>query len=294
MPMGIDVVELRFADAAALERHWNEHLCRGGAWVEGELLAADRPCELVLIGPGGDRMVLVARVVLPTAAGSGLALDGFGPELRARLEAFVAAAAADDDEAAAGDAEAGEPFDATADAHTAGAPTDGDLDGGPDDGADDAPDGDDAADPGSDGDLDAPHHRAPPRNLHERLRNLSPAEQHKIARGGEPHERMVLERIYGKAVWDPLLRNPRLTHPEVARIARMGALPRPLVELIVGNGSWLQSGEVRRALLANPRLGTDQILRVLRLLPKHELKLVPSQTAYPSAVRDAARRLLRG
>ena len=73
----------------------------------------------------------------------------------------------------------------------------------------------------------------------------------------------------------------------------MGALPRPLVELIVGNGSWLQNAEVRRALLANPRLGTDQILRVLRVLPKHELKLVPAQTAYPTAVRDAARRMLR-
>ena len=35
------------------------------------------------------------------------------------------------------------------------------------------------------------------------------------------------------------------------------------------------------------------IPRFLRQLPRHELKLVPTQIAYPAAVREAARRLLR-
>jgi hypothetical protein len=94
-------------------------------------------------------------------------------------------------------------------------------------------------------------------------------------------------------VWEGLLRNPRLTGPEVARIARMGSLPRPLMEIIVGNGGWLQIPEVRRALLSNPRLATDHIMRILRMLPKHELKLAAQQTAYPLAVRDVAKKLLK-
>ena len=130
-------------------------------------------------------------------------------------------------------------------------------------------------------------------NMHERLRGLTLAQQIKIAHHGEVSERIVLERMYGKNVWEALLRNPRLTGPEVARIARMGALPRPLVEIIVGNGAWLQIPEVRRALLSNPRLGVDQITKVLRLMPKHELKLATMQTAYPMAVRDTARRLMK-
>jgi hypothetical protein len=130
-------------------------------------------------------------------------------------------------------------------------------------------------------------------NMHERLRGLTLAQQIKVAHNGEVSERIVLERMYGKNVWEALLRNPRLTGPEVARIARMGALPRPLVEIIVGNGAWLQIPEVRRALLSNPRLGVDQITKVLRLMPKHELKLATMQTAYPMAVRDAARRLMK-
>jgi hypothetical protein len=139
--------------------------------------------------------------------------------------------------------------------------------------------------------LAASRTRAP--NLHERLRGLTLVEQIKRAQKGEVSERIVLERIYGKTVWEPLLRNPRITGPEVARIARMGALPRPMIELICGNGTWLQIPEIRRALLGNPRLGTDQILRVLRLLPRHELALATKTTAYPLPVRDAAKRLLR-
>jgi hypothetical protein len=130
-------------------------------------------------------------------------------------------------------------------------------------------------------------------NVNERLRGLTLAQQIKVAQKGEVTDRTVLERLYGKNVWEALLRNPRITGPEIARIARMGTLPRNLLELIVGNGGWLQIPEVRRALLSNPRLGTDQILRVLRLLPKHELKLAGVQTAYPFTVRDAAKRMLK-
>ena len=140
---------------------------------------------------------------------------------------------------------------------------------------------------------DSPGARAP-RHVHERLRGLTLAAQIKLAASGELHERIVLERLYGKNVWETLLRNPRLTPPEVSRIARYGSLPRVLLEIILGNATWLQVPEVRRALLANPRLGTDQALKVLRLTPRHELRIAAIQTAYPHAVRQAARLLLRG
>jgi hypothetical protein len=131
------------------------------------------------------------------------------------------------------------------------------------------------------------------RNVHERLRGLNLAAQLKMATSGELHERIILERLYGKNVWETLLRNPRLSAPEVSRIARYGSLPRVLLEIIVGNNAWLQVPEVRRALLSNPRLATDQIVKVLRLMPKHELKLAAAQAVYPYTVRNVAKMLLR-
>jgi hypothetical protein len=128
--------------------------------------------------------------------------------------------------------------------------------------------------------------------LHERMRHLSSAEQQRIASSGALPERIMLERLYGPNVWETLLHNSRLTIPEVARIAKKGTLPRPLIELIAANGSWCAAGEVQRALLANPRSSTTVITKILNTLSKTDLARVPQQTAYPMAVRQTAKRLL--
>jgi hypothetical protein len=134
----------------------------------------------------------------------------------------------------------------------------------------------------------------PSASIQERLHGLSVVEQLRVAREGSLPERVALERLYGKTVWETLLRNTRISIPEVARLAKLGTLPRPLLELIVGNPAWLQVPQVRRALLTNPRLSQDMVLKVLALLPRAELKLVPQAAAYPPAVRAAAKAMVKG
>jgi len=137
-----------------------------------------------------------------------------------------------------------------------------------------------------------PNARQAARPRHEQLRNLNSREQHKLARKGELNDRVILERLYGKNVWEPLLHNPRLTVPEVARIARKGTVPRPLLELIVDNNSWIQAPIVRRALLSNPRVAHESIMKLLRITTKHELKTIVKTSTYSSQVREAAKKLL--
>lgn len=265
---------------AADARHARD-LAAGGVFVPGCTLALTSECVLVVRGAAGE-LCLEARVVfLDPQQGAGLELVGFCAEMKEQLARIAAVAPA---EPAEGMAE-GE-VDADADADVA-VIHDAPIEAGPDDPA--AP-----TDPSDDADADSSSEgRTGPLTVHERLRNLTLPQQLKKAHSTELNERILLERMYGKAVWEALLRNPRLTPPEVSRIARMGMLPRPLIEIIVNNGAWLQIPEVRRALLANPRLQTDQVLRVLRILPKHELKLAALQTSYPYAVRDAAKRMLK-
>jgi len=129
-------------------------------------------------------------------------------------------------------------------------------------------------------------------NLQERLRAMSTVEQQRLAATGTLTERTALERMYGPTVWETLLRNARLTVPEVARIGRKGTLPRPLVDLIAANASWLVASEVQRALLANPRSSPVVVDKVLRSMSRSDLRLVPQQTAYPGPVREAAKRML--
>jgi len=327
-PVPVPTVIVDLADDPRCARD----VAAGRVFVPGCALAINSDCALVVRGPL-EEIELAARVVfVDERAGAGLELVGFSSELRdhltrllggwcatlAELTASAATAPASTDDAgpidlgivdapgAAGTADAGADASGVAPPganrvagdvpRTTGEPPSGDLPTGepPADAiaaqgtaanADDGePDDDDEPDP---------ERRRLARNYYERLRGLTVAQQIKAAHSADPQERIILERLYNKTVWEPLLRNPRLTPPEVARIARMGTVPRVLLEIIVGNGAWLQMPEVRRALLANPRLGTDQIVRILRLLPKHELKLAAVQTAYPHAVREAARRMLK-
>jgi len=128
-------------------------------------------------------------------------------------------------------------------------------------------------------------------NPEEGLRNLPFSEQLRRAREGGQTERTILERLYGKGVWEALLENPHVTVVEVGRIAARAGLPLHLLETIAGNPGWLANAQVRRGLLTNPRLARALVEKVLRAMPAHELKLVPKQSIYGPAVRDAARRL---
>jgi hypothetical protein len=260
-------------------------LSAGGLFVPGCTLRLEEECDLVVRAPGGELVLHARAVFVDPGGGTGLELVGFDAEMKLRIAQLLTAPPAPatapipapipavELETSNGSEEEellppGETLAASADA--------GEAPGAEDDEADARPQREPLA-----------------KNVYERLRGLTLAEQVKAAHSPDPTARMALERIYGKNVWEPLLRNPRLTAPEVARIARMGQLPKPLIEIILANGAWLQIGEVRRALLTNPRLATDQVLRILRLLPKHELKLASITTAYPYAVRDAAKRLMR-
>jgi hypothetical protein len=132
-------------------------------------------------------------------------------------------------------------------------------------------------------------HVAPP---HERVRRLSAAQRLRLALNGEHSERVALDRAFGKEVWDALLQNPKISVGEVTRLARMGNMPMPLLEQIVNHNSWITVPQIRRALLSNPRLDQPMILRILRFTPPNELKLLPKQTAYPTAVRSLAKEII--
>lgn len=125
-----------------------------------------------------------------------------------------------------------------------------------------------------------------------RIRKMGATERARLARTGHLEDRVLLERVYGKDVWEELLRNPQLTVPEVARIAAKGTVPRIMLESIVDNQSWSRQPIVRRALLANPRLSIDAVNKLLRATPKNELKSIVQGTAYPIAVRGIAKKLL--
>ena len=305
---------LAFENTSALLEEFDKNLAHGRAFVKGAFgLAVFSPCTLTIEHPQTlQRQSFACEVVMVLEQGpqrgTAVQFSDRSEDNLERLKRFVAeqsqappdpedlspfeeeitglksAPASPPDDELEYDAhdEQTNPFGSAAsddDIESAGEAGDGDGHG--------------AADPGED---DGPptQQRVNVATRALKLKNLTPQQRMSFARSSIQEERVLLERIYGSAVWELLLHNPKITIPEVARMARKGTMPRPLLETIADNEQWIRHSLVRRALLANPRLGSDATIKVLRTLPPRELKLVPQQTAYPPSVRQAATRLMRG
>jgi hypothetical protein len=311
---------MTFADVAALESEVEQNLSHGRAFVRGTYaIEALSDCTLVLVHPTlGSALSLPAQAVMVSSSGAfagvGVELRPFDPEVAERIACFVedGGVGAAESEDGDGDGDAHEDEDAHAHAHEdedAHEDVDEDVDVDEDEDAhedthEDGDEGEREEGAGREGGIgealeeleEEPSGKAPDvqvESRQEQLRKLNNAEQVKLARGGELSDRIALERMYGKNVWEALLSNPRLTVPEVARMARKGTVPKPLLEQIVDNASWCRAVPVRRALLGNHRISNDSVLKILRLVPKPELKQIVKGTAYPLNVRDAAKKLLK-
>ncbi|CAN5787758.1 hypothetical protein BH11MYX2_BH11MYX2_02140 [soil metagenome] len=309
----------QFTIELAADAGFSRDLAAGGVFVPARALNVFDELDLTVKGHAGE-MCVVARVVyIDPAKGAGLELIGFGPAMKKQLAALAGTASekaafvptANKATIASGSMPAmrtpagSMPAMKTPEIEAQPGGSTSDSDAGvrfipPDPEAairiakPSMTAGPDAvtADPDAEDDsAEGVERKKLALNAQERLRGLTLAEQIKVARGPSSGERIALERMYGKNVWEALLRNPGLTAPEVSRMARLGTLPRILLDVIVGNNTWMQVPETRRALLANPRLGTDQVMRVLRFLPKHELKLAATIPAYPQSVRSLAKRM---
>ncbi len=262
-------ITLHLDDADALDRVWKEQIAKGRLFVpvaEPGAFEERTSCEVILT-VAAVRHVLEGEVVFVRAEepgrGVGLAMPRLDDAGEEALRSFVELVRATEGSDAAPEAGAKDE-----------SPRAGD-DGSSEEDEDRSTNPDDAT-----------------KSLQDRMRALSSVEQQRVAATGGLTERTMLERVFGPSVWDALLRNPRITAPEVARIARKGTAPRPMLDAIAANAAWLASADVQRALLANPRTSLASATRVLQALPRGDLLRVPQQTAYPASVRQAAKKLL--
>lgn len=262
--MGAELT-LRYSGAEELAEDFESNLRKGRAFVRGASALPQRgACTLHIERPDGGTLDLPAEAVWisehPETGGVGLELVNFDADARDSLRAFVTMSEPPPQQ------------------RTISGTRPRQL----------------APEAGADASDEAPHSEMPlERNLHDRVRNLSPAERDELARSGNLPERVALERRYGGSVWEGLLQNPMLTTREVSRMAKSGNLPTTLINLIVSNVGWLSDPNIRGALLQNPRVSGMHLERVLRAAPQAEIRAIAEQTSYRTLVRSSAKRLIR-
>lgn len=108
----------------------------------------------------------------------------------------------------------------------------------------------------------------------DRMRSLSQTEKILLAVKADRSERAFLLQDNDPRVLLSVLRNPRITIEEVARVAKSVYLNHQLADVIVKTSQWMASPEVRLALVHNAKTPLTFALRILPTLPEAEVRAI--------------------
>jgi hypothetical protein len=127
----------------------------------------------------------------------------------------------------------------------------------------------------------------------DRMRGLSQMEKILLAVKADRFERALLLQDNDPRVLLSLLRNPRLTVDEVARLAKSSYLTFQIAEVILKAAQWMSSLDVRVALVHNPKTPPAFALRILPTLPDSEVRAI-ARGGTNMQLKQAALRRLQG
>jgi hypothetical protein len=130
-------------------------------------------------------------------------------------------------------------------------------------------------------------------NAWDRMRGLSQMEKLLLAVKAERSERALLLQDNDPRVLLSLLRNPRITVDEIARVAKSSYLNYQIADVIMKTTQWMSSIDVRLALIRNPKTPEAFALRILPTLPEIEIRAI-ARGGMSMALKQAALRRLQG
>jgi hypothetical protein len=130
-------------------------------------------------------------------------------------------------------------------------------------------------------------------NTWDRIRGLSQMEKLLLAIKAERSERALLLQDNDPRVLLSLLRNPRLTVDEVARLAKSSFLNFQIADVIAKTTQWMSSMDVRLGLIRNPKTPPAMALQILPSLPESEVRSI-ARAGTNMALKQAALRRLQG
>jgi len=130
-------------------------------------------------------------------------------------------------------------------------------------------------------------------NVWDRVRALSQMEKLLLAVKADRTERALLLQDNDPRVLLSLLRNPRLTVDEVARLAKSSFLTYQVADVIIKTGQWMANLDVRLGLIHNAKTPPAFALRILPTLPESEVRSI-ARGGMNMALKTAALRQLQG
>jgi hypothetical protein len=135
--------------------------------------------------------------------------------------------------------------------------------------------------------------REPAKSVAEQVRELTVTEKAMLAMKANSAERRVLIQDMNPKIQEFLLRNPQLTEPEIAWLAKnpMSAIPTLLT--IIQHKGWMSKDLVRQGILTNPKTPAHIILDRIPTLSAGDLIKMHHARNLREDIRDAVQRQIK-
>lgn len=117
-------------------------------------------------------------------------------------------------------------------------------------------------------------------------------EKIKMALTGDKEWRSILFKDSNKLVNGSVIKNPRITEPEVLAICKSAIQNEEIIRVISQNKEWLKNYQIRKALVVNPKTSLPIALKFMTTLVEKDLALLAKSKNVSTVVANNARRLL--
>ena len=130
------------------------------------------------------------------------------------------------------------------------------------------------------------------RDAFRRILRLNTAQKAILAMRGGREERQILVRDSNRTVALGVLKNGRLTEPEVESMAKMRSIHAEVLREIGRAREWSRSANIVTSLVNNPHTPQDVAMNFVNRLSNHDLKVVTMNRDIPELIRRMAKRTL--
>jgi hypothetical protein len=125
-----------------------------------------------------------------------------------------------------------------------------------------------------------------------RLNTMTVAQKVALAQKGNKVIRLTLIRDANRSVAVAAIKNPGVNESEVAAVVTSRAICDEVLRIICHNREWTKSYQVKLALANNPKTPLAFSMRVMQSLRVGDLKSLASNKNIPSALNQAAKKLI--
>jgi len=127
---------------------------------------------------------------------------------------------------------------------------------------------------------------------YQQAQNMGVGAKIKMALTGDKEWRTLLIRDTNKLVNSAVVKNPRITEPEVLTISKSVIQNEEILRVICQNKEWIKNLEIRKALVLNNKTPLPVALRFMGFLSEKDLAAMAKSKNISSVLANQARRML--